>query len=72
MSFGSKGKTTRNPAIVEPPYTPTAANSSVILAGITGMKPNRVAALNTNFSTGGSGGLARRPGLEKRTMLGGM
>lgn len=73
MSFGGGGKS-KPQKIIEPPYTPTAANSSVILSSLYGMKVNATKSpgLSTNFGTGGAGGMARRPNLQKRAMLGGM
>lgn len=61
-----------NPAITAPPaYTPQKADSSVLLAGLMGLRPKTNPALSTSFATGSSPGLGRRPSLLKRVNLGG-
>lgn len=61
-----------NPELSKPAYTPIAANSSVLLAGLMGLRPNSNPALSANFNTGGaSGALARRPFLAGRALIGG-
>jgi hypothetical protein len=74
MSFGSGGgSSSRNPKITTPtPATP--ADTSVIMAGLMGMRPTArtPGALSNAFGTGGNIGLARRPALQKRTAIGGM
>jgi hypothetical protein len=84
MSFGGSNNgerrgTSRNPAITQnsgsgstAPFTPRAASSSVLLAGLMGMRPQNNPALNTGFTTGGQPGLGRRPALQKRVGLGGL
>jgi len=67
----SRRSTQSNPELTKPPFTPTSANSSVLLAGLMGLRPQRNPALSANFATGSSGGLGRRPALSKRNILGG-
>jgi hypothetical protein len=54
-----------------PAYNPVNADSTVLLAGLMGMRPDRSAALSTDFSTGSTSGMGRRPSLQKRVALGG-
>jgi hypothetical protein len=54
-----------------PPNAPQQANSSVLLAGLMGLRPNRNPALSTSFNAGTTGGLGRRPSLAKRVAIGG-
>lgn len=82
MSFGSRNSRQRNPAMTGgqnpgqlplPANVPQSANASVLIAGLMGMRPKNAPALSNNFGTGGPGaGLGRRPGLAKRTMVGGL
>lgn len=76
MSFGSAAPT-YNPALTQsaaaPAYTPTRADSSVITAGLTGLRPTNNPSLSTTFKTlvGGAGGLGRKPATAKRSLIGG-
>lgn len=54
-----------------PPNAPQAANSSVLLAGLMGLRQNKNPALSAAFRTGTTGALGRRPSLSKRTAIGG-
>lgn len=75
MSFGPQ-QSAYNPNLVAstpaPAYTPTRADSSVITAGMTGMRP-KSPALSTSFKSlvGGQGGLGRKPATAKRALIGG-
>lgn len=50
------------------PYQPTPANTSVLMAGLMGLRPKIGSALANTFS---SGALGRRPALQGRSTLGG-
>lgn len=72
MSFGG-GQANYNPNLVStaaPAYTPTRADNTVVQSG-----PVRSAspALSTSFKSlvGGAGGLGRKPGTAKRSLIGG-
>lgn len=73
MSFGQQ-QPTYNPNLNVPPpaYTPTRADSSVITAGMTGIRP-RSPGTSTSFQSlvGGAGGLGRKPATAKRSLIGG-
>jgi hypothetical protein len=71
MSFGAPATISHNPSIPKPANTPIQANSSVLLAGLMGLRPRNNPALSNNFAPGASTGLARRPALAKRTTTGG-
>ena len=66
-----RSETSSNPALTKPAYTPIAANSSVLLAGLMGLRPNNNPAISSSFATGQSSGLGRRPALAKRISIGG-
>lgn len=69
MSFGAKQPRPTTPKL---PYTPTFADSTVLLSGLMGLRPKVGPSLSTNFASGSSNGLGRRPGLSKRTVMGGL
>ncbi len=76
MSFGAPQQQ-YNPNLVAasapaPAYTPTRADSTVITAGMTGIRP-KSAALSNSFKSlvGGQGGLGRKPSTAKRSLIGG-
>jgi hypothetical protein len=75
MSFGNN-QPAYNPALTAPApapaYTPTRADSTVITAGMTGIRP-KSPALSTSFQSlvGGAGGLGRKPATAKRALIGG-
>lgn len=74
MSFAQQQnqEAQHNPALVQkPPNAPTKADSTVLLAGLMGLRPRSNPSLSTAFSVGNSGGLGRRPGLQKRLAIGG-
>ncbi len=75
MFGGGSSQQNYNPALVadtpKPANTPTKADSTVLLAGLMGMRPRNNPALSTNFATGSGGGLGRRPALQKRVQMGG-
>ena len=73
MTFGAtQSQPNYNPAITAPPaYTPQKADSTVLLAGLMGLRPKQNPAISTSFATGSSPGLGRRPSLLKRVNLGG-
>ena len=56
-----------------PASTPTAANRTVLMAGLAGIGRARPPSLSTNFATsGGAGsGAGRKPGVGKRVLIGG-
>ena len=70
--FGSKnqGGASETPM---PANTPTAANRTVLLAGLAGIGRARPPQLSTNFATSGgaSSGAGRKPGISKRVLIGG-
>lgn len=66
-----RSESSSNPALSKPAYTPIAANSSVLLAGLMGLRPSSNPAISANFATGQNSGLGRRPALAKRTVIGG-
>ena len=75
MAFGGGGQQSTpqyNPAL--PAYTPTRADTSVLTAGLIGMRPNRSPARSNQFNAGSAGntpGLGRKPGTSKRSLIGG-
>lgn len=74
MSF-NQPQPTYNPNLNVPPppaYTPTRADSSVITAGMTGIRP-KSPGMSTSFQSlvGGAGGLGRKPATAKRSLIGG-
>lgn len=75
MSFGNN-QPAYNPALntptPAPAYTPTRADSTVITAGMTGIRPKSPAISNSFQSlVGGAGGLGRKPSTAKRSLIGG-
>lgn len=73
MSFGRKEEPQRQASPMKPPFNPTRADTSVLLAGLMGMRPKRSPALSSAFTPQGisSGGLSRHSYLGKRQALGG-
>lgn len=57
-----------------PPNTPTQADRTVLMAGLMGLRPTRRPELSTQFATSGGSqgsGVGRKPGVAKRTLIGG-
>lgn len=77
MSFNT-GASSYNPGYVSqtplpPAYTPTKADSTVLMAGLAGLRPSGRPELSNKFQTssGGTGGLGRKPATSKRALIGG-
>jgi len=74
MSFGASPAPTYNPTTPMPAaYTPTKADSTVLMAGMSGLRPSKRPELSNIFNTsvGGTGGLGRKPSTSKRSLIGG-
>lgn len=73
---GGGNNSATTPTTPSLPSTPRAANSTVLLAGLMGLRPRTNPALTTSFASGSgsaaSGGYARKPALSKRLVLGGV
>lgn len=77
MTFGSSSKkSSSSQKLPTVPFSARLPDSSVLLAGLMGLRPQTNPALTSNFSYGTNAvsgiGLGRRPGLGKRVMLGGL
>lgn len=58
---------------VSQPSTPTRADSTVLMAGMSGLRPSKRPELSNVFNTsvGSPGGLGRKPATSKRSLIGG-
>ena len=65
MGFGRKRSSTTQQQAPAAPYTPTMADPTVLMSGLSGIFRKAQPALNPNFQTGGG----YKPG--KRTLIGG-